>query len=476
MDNIIPYDNIMEMLKSPPPLAPRPNFFHLRVFRRHIIDVMKQIPHPGYPQHGWAGMVLQPAIFSLVNAVPFVPPPNPGLIAVYLPFALTPAIKMIYNQFKINKNMFKTYTNIHQAIYKLLMDNVLPQYQASNTPGLTGWDTTMTIIDIFSQMDTMFRKPDAQAILINNAQFWAPLQSAETPETLFLCLNECQEVQILADNPYTNKRLIVNAVLLLQKSNIFPTKDFDDWDAIPVKMWSTLKNFFHEAFTRGLNAISMFSTSGQHGYANPNPYTIFNTTLNNDSTSTASTHHTIAAAMVPTVGSTLSGSNNTHMSPEVASALAQLSSNQNALMMQVAALSVVPPLHPPNHITIPMGNQFARGGGYHGQGGGRYCGQGGGTYGGCGCGGRNRGRGLGSFAQATQYGTIPPAGGEIAPLFGGSIPVTGTTTVPKPVKRFNNWNYCYSCGFDVEDGHTSMTCPRDRRKTGHQEVPRMYMQ
>jgi hypothetical protein len=132
---------------------------------------MKQIPHPGYPQHGWAGMVLQPAIFSLINAVPFVPPPNPGLIAVYPPFALTPAIKMINNQFKIDKNMFKTYTNIHQEFYNILMDNILPQYQASNSPGLTGWDTSMSIIDIFTQLDTTFEKPDAQAVLANNTMY-----------------------------------------------------------------------------------------------------------------------------------------------------------------------------------------------------------------------------------------------------------------------------------------------------------------
>ena len=177
---------------------------------------MKQILHPGYPQHGWEGMVLQPAIFSLINATPFVLPPNPGLIAAYPPFALTPAIKMIDSQFKIDKNMYKTYTNVHRAIYKLLVDNVLPQYQASNMPGLTGWDATMTIIDIFAQMDATFGKPDAQAILVNNAHFLAPLLPMETPETLFLCLEECQEVQILAENPYTDKQLIVNTVIVLQ--------------------------------------------------------------------------------------------------------------------------------------------------------------------------------------------------------------------------------------------------------------------
>jgi hypothetical protein len=94
-------------------LAPRPNFFRLRVFRRFIVDVMKQIPHPGYPQHGWAGMVLQPAIFALINAIPFTPPPNPGLIATYHQYALPPEIRMADSQFKIDKNLYKTYLNIH---------------------------------------------------------------------------------------------------------------------------------------------------------------------------------------------------------------------------------------------------------------------------------------------------------------------------------------------------------------------------
>ena len=186
MDDIIPYDDIAEMLKSPPRLAPRPNFFRLRVFHRHIVDAMKQIPHPGYPQHRWAGMVLQPAIFSLINATPFAPPPNPGLIVFYPPFALQPMIRMADSQFKINKNLYKTYTNIHRAVYKLLIDKVLPAYQASTTPGLTGWDTTMSIIDIFAQLDATFGKPDAQAILVNDANFRTPLLPMETPETLFL--------------------------------------------------------------------------------------------------------------------------------------------------------------------------------------------------------------------------------------------------------------------------------------------------
>ena len=308
----------------------------------------------------------------------------------------------------------------------------------------------MTIIDIFAQLNATFGKPDAQAILINDANFRAPLLPMETPETLFLRLEEYQEVQILALNPYTNKQLIVNAVIVLWKANVFPTKDFDDWEALPLQTWATMKNFFHEAFTRRLNAISMHPTSGQHGYANPNPYAIFDATHDDDDMSTASTHHTMATTTVPPVGSMIGGS---AMSPEVALALAQISHTQNAVMMQMEALLVVPPQHPPNKIIIPTGNQFTRGRGYRGQGGSGYHGQRGGTYGGRGRGGR-RGKGRGSFAQATQNAKIPPVGGQPAPLFGGG---TGIMAPPNPIKRFNSWNYCFLCGFDVEDGHTSTT-------------------
>jgi hypothetical protein len=116
------------------------------------------------------------------------------------------------------------------------------------------------------------------------------------------------------------------------------------------------------------------------------------------------------------------------MSPKVAAVLTQLSNNQNALMTQMAALSG----RPPQQINIPTGQQFTQGGGYRGQSGG--CG---GRDGGQGRGGR-RGRGLGSFEQATQNNNIPQGGGQITPLFGGG---TAPLHAPNPIKRYNNWNY-----------------------------------
>jgi hypothetical protein len=55
----------------------------------------------------------------------------------------------------------------------------------------------------------------------------------------------------------------------------------------------------------------------------------------------------------------------------------------------------------------------------------------------------------------------PPKGRSYRPTAQVAAPFSNT------VKHFSNWNVCYSCGFDREEGHTSMTCPFHLRKPGH---------
>ena len=112
-----------------------------------------------------------------------------------------------------------------------------------------------------------------------------------------------------------------------------------------------------------------------------------------------------------------------------------------------------------------------------GYGGGRGRGRGRGRGGGRGGRGRRaRGGGIGfqpsppaqnncTTGQTVQTGCVPtrvtPAPGYGGDGRGGAA--------PNPYKRWNNWNACYSCGFDVPRWHTSTTCPQKCRKEDHQE-------
>jgi len=54
---------------------------------------------------------------------------------------------------------------------------------------------------------------------------------------------------------------------------------------------------------------------------------------------------------------------------------------------------------------------------------------------------------------------------------GGYYVPSPQTQQPPPylnlMKRFANWNECYSCGFIVAEGNTSQTCPQYLRKPDH---------
>ena len=82
-------------------------------------------------------------------------------------------------------------------------------------------------------------------------------------EALFRRIKDCQEVQILGEDPYTAQQLLNNAVRLLLQTGLYNC-DFEDWDRkiAADKIWMTLKTFVQECYT--LNATSI--TTGAQGY------------------------------------------------------------------------------------------------------------------------------------------------------------------------------------------------------------------
>ena len=62
---------------------------------------------------------------------------------------------------------------------------------------------------------------------------------------------------------------------------------------------------------------------------------------------------------------------------------------------------------------------------------------------------------------------IPSAIGHIPPPTIPSVPERDKPAFSNTTKHFNNWNMCYSCGWDVPLWHTSQTCTN--KVPGHQD-------
>ena len=119
--------------------------------------------------------------------------------------------------------------------------------------------------EMFDQITMAYGRPTPQALLQNDTLFRSVYSPQEAPEVLFRHIEDCQEVQILGEDPYTAQQLLNNAVCLLLQTRLY-TRDFEDWDRkiATDKMWTKLKTFIQESYTRRMNASSI--TSGAHRY------------------------------------------------------------------------------------------------------------------------------------------------------------------------------------------------------------------
>jgi hypothetical protein len=205
----------------------------------------------------------------------------------------------------------------------------------------------MSIRLILEQLEGSYGKPNMMTIHQNDLLFQSPFLPREAPEMQFYQIEQCQEIQTIAEDPYTPKQITSNAIRLLMALGIFPLKEFDTWEALPIKMYPILKTFVHEAYTRRLMSIQLCNTAGQHGYVqnpNNNMYNVFG---EGDDEVTDKDTILTQTAMAATTGSTSGGATNTATSKatilsEVFAAINQLMANQTAMMNQMAAMQFSP--------------------------------------------------------------------------------------------------------------------------------------
>jgi hypothetical protein len=78
----------------------------------------------------------------------------------------------------------------------MLNENIPDQFKVSNNPTLIGWNPTMSIQSILTQLESMFGQPGGLLMWINDKIFRADFSPNNAPELLFLCVEQCQEVAL----------------------------------------------------------------------------------------------------------------------------------------------------------------------------------------------------------------------------------------------------------------------------------------
>jgi hypothetical protein len=325
MDTVINYDEAMGFPKNPPLLEPHPNFTNICALQKHIVQALAQLSCPQSAIHGWSGLAMDPATYLLLEGAAFTIPPDPGPMAIFPGGAgvARTAMKTIQATFERDKNYYLSYKNITRACFRMLDANVLDHFKVSNNPTLTGWNSTMSIINILNQLQVSYGKPNMMTLYTNETLFRSLMTAGDFPKVLFYRIEQCQETQRIGNLPYSEEQIIANAVRILLQANISPLKEFNTWEAVTPKTYPALKTFIHVAYSRRLTALALCSTFGQNGYANQTIYNILEE--GNDEDTDVTTITQTAALTTATGGTTPSGG--TAISAKVAAAINQLSAN-----------------------------------------------------------------------------------------------------------------------------------------------------
>ncbi len=351
----------------------------------------------------------------------------------------------------------------------MLDDNIIDAFEVSNSPMLREWNQSMEIMEILDQITTTYGCPMPNALLQNDMLFCSAYLPADAPETLFNRIEDCQEVQLLGKDEYTPKQLLNNAIRLLLQCGLY-TCNFEDWGRKPKadQVWMGLKTFIQEAYMRHLNATNI--TAGQQGYVQ-NAYAVLAKESTNDEDNNVQTVITQMAAL--TTQNKMMAASTAATTLAVMSTINQLATNQQAMLQQIAAFANAARAPPaavlfPTQFNIPPISNFQGGGNRGGRRGGRGCGNRGGRQGLQG-GGRNTRTSFANYVAPQGGGGLPTIAAQPVPglPFAGTGPANASHS--NIIKRYANMNACFSCSFDVEDGHTSKTCPAIWRHANHQE-------
>jgi hypothetical protein len=240
MDTMTAYDEVLALVANSPSIAPCLNFTNLRNLWRHIQRALQCLSCPQSSTLGWVGFIMVRPMYALLTTSPFQHHTDPGPLAIYYPLptpivdglgapvldaaeqptfvaqpTITQAEQAIINaRFSRARNYWLLYMNIQRAVYNVLDNNIGNAFKVSNDPNLVGWNPAMELCNIFDHITTMYGRPMPAALLQNDTLFRSVYSPQDAPEVLFRHIEDCQEVQILGDNPYCPQQLLNNAVSL----------------------------------------------------------------------------------------------------------------------------------------------------------------------------------------------------------------------------------------------------------------------
>jgi hypothetical protein len=449
----------------------RPSCYTLIKLLSQLCEAAKQVECE-YSNYGMMWKVLRDEPYLIITGENVVAPLRPGLVPPYLPNGTSAQNATIQVTWQKNKELADQADNMDKALIEIAKSKLDPKFRTSLSTMFRGLPER-TFVDFFDRIYRKWGRWTPHDVTENDERMRAPWDPSENDiADVIKQINDAVIFAYFVDHQKNTKEMVTVGEKLILDTGLFATQ-YTQWKQRPEaeQTWADFEDFW----TTALDLWHTTSrTARQQGYAG---------NINQDNADEAEQAYLSSLQNFGEVNRDNAASfqaltaTNAQMAHQLAASVQTMQQQleQLALAVNTRPPVIVPPppgyaptqqaSNPPQYMPtyqIPpqqhyqqqpqgsyrpsgRGGRGGRGGG--GRGGGRGPSQGRGNYP---MQQQQYGQNQGYYQQAQQQGTY---GRAQKPAFSN------------PVKFHKNWNYCHSCGYDVEDWHTSPTCPNP--KPGH---------
>jgi hypothetical protein len=475
----ISFERAKEHVGVIPTMHPRPTFDNINQAVLHLVRKLQQLPAPHQStRNGYAGKIMSVQQYSLLDTQAWIDWPYPGPHHTFPDGADRNIMEQAKTVWTANSDVYNSEQNVDRAVIAAL-DTSIPDDFKSGGMATNGWSGNINAREIIANLKDKYGTPGPADKAKIEAIYMKPYNPSRPIESMFKELETARMMSILAHVPYSDAQILDKALTKIQVTNQYRNA-LVDWALLVAENannnnWDDFKDHFIQAYTANQAALTV-THGGYHGAANTTEEYLDDDSLESIQASLASLQMANNATAQATNDqlSNLTASTQQQIT-QLTQQMAMLANSQQMQMRPnpIPHYSMPPPVHhqaqmaqqppmPPHipaYIPSPQHTQPTNQTSYDRSGSRRYSGR-----------GRRNQRGGRRTAPPPnttagnyhKYGHIPPPNNQMATQHGQPprTPYSNTT------KHFANWNYCYSCGFDVEEWHTGITCPQP--KPGHQ--------
>jgi hypothetical protein len=477
----ITFERAKEHVGVIPTMHPIPTFDNINQAVIHLIRKLQQLPAP--PQsarNGYAGKILSVPQYALLDNQAWVDWPYPGAHHTFPQGPDRAEMEQAKMVWTANNDVDTSEQNVDRAVIAAL-DIAVPDNFKSGGVAANGWSGNVNSRDILANLNDKYGTPGPADKAKIEALYMKPYNPSRPIESMFKELETARMMSILARVPYTQAQILDKALTKIQVTNQYRNA-LVDWalslaEDANNNNWDMFKDHFIQAYTANQAALTV-THGGYHSAAKT-------TEDSPDDDSLESIQASLASLQMANNASVQATSDQiSHLTANTQPQFTQLAQQMVMLATQAQQMQMLPPPMPqpiynmqpfphqaqmaqqpqmpsiPAYIPSPQHAQPTNQTNYDRGGQRRNAGR-----------GRRNQRGGRRTApppnhiptQYNTYGNIPPPGNQMGTNYGQPptrAPYSNTT------KHFANWNYCYTCGFDIEEWHTGHTCPHP--KPGHQ--------